>query len=95
MAGLEIDYEIIKNSICDIQRLSACYPAVKRPAASGEGKGVVEIERLADLYTSLYGAMERLSEETVEYLKSMVEEFKKADEMRMKTPVDNEKITGQ
>ena len=95
MAGLEIDYETIQNSICDIERLSACYPAVIRPAASGEGQGIEEIEQLADLYASFYGAMERLSEETVIYLNNMVEEFKNADEKRMKTPVDNGKVTGQ
>lgn len=79
MAGLEINYGSIENCICSIQQLSARYPAVIRPAVSGQGQGIAEIEQLADLYESLYGALERLSEETVDYLKRMVVEFKEAD----------------
>lgn len=87
MAGLEINYETIQNCIFDIQYLPVRYPAVTRPAVSGEGQGIVEIEQLADLYASFYGAMERLSEETAEYLKNMVEEFREADK-KGSAPVD-------
>lgn len=79
MAGLEINYGIIGNCIYNIQQLSACYPAVIRPAVSGQGQGIAEIEYLADLYESLYAALERLSEGTVDYLKCMAAEFKEAD----------------
>ena len=82
MPGLKINYEIIQNCTNNIQQLTAYYPAVIRPSLSGEGQGIEEIEQLADLYASFYGAMERLSEETVIYLNNMVTEFKEADKKR-------------
>lgn len=82
MAGLEMNYEIIRNCICEVRQLPARYPAVIRPAVSGEGQGIAEIEQLADLYASFYGALEGLSVETAEYLNSMVAEFREADKKR-------------
>lgn len=82
MKGLEINYGTIQDCICKIQQLSARYPAVIRPAVSGEGQGIVEIEQLADLYASFYGAMERLSEETVTYLNHMITDFQETDKKR-------------
>lgn len=82
MTGLEIRYEIVKECICSIQQLPARYAGITRPVISGEGQGIAEIEQLADLYASFYGAMERLSEETAKYLNSMITEFKETDEKR-------------
>lgn len=41
-----------------------------------------KIEQLADLYGSFYGAMERLSEETVKYLTSMITDFRETDKRK-------------
>lgn len=49
---------------------------------SGEGQGIAEMERLADLYASFYGAMERLAEETAKYLDNVVTGFRETDEKR-------------
>lgn len=80
MAGLEIKYEIVKECICNIQQLSADYPAAVRPCVSGEGQGIMKIEQLADLYESFYDSLERLSEETAKYLNNVIKDFREMDE---------------
>lgn len=82
MAGLEIRYEVIRECAHSIRQLPACYPIVSRPPVSGDGKGIAEIEQLADLYASYYGVWEKLAEETAEYLISMLTDFKNADESK-------------
>lgn len=82
MAGLEINYEVVQECIRTIQQLPTCYPAVIRPPVSSEGQGVTEIEQLADLYASFYGAWERLTEETEKYLDNMVTDLKERDKSR-------------
>ncbi len=82
MSGLEVRYSIMKECIHKMEQLAACYPAVIRNPVSGEGQGIVEIEQLADLYASFYGALERLSEETAKYLNHMIKDFQETDESR-------------
>lgn len=84
MAGLEINYEVVQECICAMRQLPTLFPAVIRPPVSSEGQGVEEIEQLADLYASFYGAMERLTEETAKYLDNMVTDFKERDKRRQK-----------
>lgn len=83
MAGLELKYGILKECIRDIQKLPVHYPAVIRNPVSGEGKGITEIEQLADLYAAFYGALERLSEETAKYLNNVMTDFQETDESRV------------
>lgn len=82
MTGLEIDYEVVQECICAMRQLPTLFPAVIRPPVSSEGQGVAEIEQLADLYASFYGALERLTEETAKYLDNMVTDFKERDKRR-------------
>lgn len=82
MAGLEIKYEVVQECIRTMQQLPALFPAVTRPPVSSAGQGVTEIEQLADLYASFYGALERLTEETTKYLDNMVTDFKERDKRR-------------
>lgn len=82
MAGLELKYEVVKECIDSIQKLSADYPMIEKPAVSSEGQSITEIEQLADLYVSFYKSLETLSEETVKYLNSMITDFRETDEKR-------------
>lgn len=79
MEGLELRYDIIRECIHEILRLPHRYPAATRPPVSGGGQAVEEMERLVDLYASLYGALERLIEETAGYLQGMITDFREAD----------------
>lgn len=85
MAGLELKYEVVKECIHDIQQLPDRYPAAARPAASGRGQCIQEMEQLADLYESFYVQMIRLAEETAKYLNSMITDFRAADEKKEET----------
>lgn len=85
MKGLEINYETVQEGIRDMRLIRNRYPAVGRVSASGGGKGVAEMEQLADLYVSFYGALERLIEETEEYLINMLTDFRNADESKTVT----------
>lgn len=82
MAGLELKYGIIRECIHDIQQLPVHYPAVIRNSASSEGKGITEIEQMADLYAAFYAALERLSEETAKYLNNVMTDFQETDKSR-------------
>ena len=82
MADLELKYGVIQECIYKIQKLPDRYPAAIRTSVSGEGQGVAEIEQLADLYASFYGAWERLTEETAKYLDRMLMDFKEMDESK-------------
>lgn len=79
MAGLKLKYGVIQESIGKIQNLPTEYPAETRPAVSGEGKGIEEMQKLVDLYVSFYEFMEVLTEETVKYLNRMVKDFQAMD----------------
>lgn len=82
MAGLELQYEAVKECIDSIQKLSADYPIIEKPSVSSEGQSITEIDQLADLYVSFYKLLETLSEETVKYLNSMFTDFQETDEKR-------------
>lgn len=82
MAGLELNYEVVKECIDSIQKLPTDYPIIQKPAVSSEGETIMEIEQLTDLYISFYQSLETLSEETVKFLNSMIEDFRKTDEKR-------------
>lgn len=79
---LEINYGVIKDCICRIRMLPQSHAPITRPVVSGEGQGIAEMEQLADLYASFYGAMERLAEETAKYLDNVVTGFRETDEKR-------------
>lgn len=87
MAGLKLKYEVIQECIGKIQNLPTEYPAETRPAVSGEGKGITEMEKLVDLYISFYESMEDLIEETVKYLNRMVKDFQAMDVKKPGTDV--------
>lgn len=62
--------------------LERARPVGESVVVSGEGQGITEMEQLADLYASFYGAMERLAEETAKYLDNVVTGFRETDEKR-------------
>ena len=79
MAGLKLEYEVVKECMDSIQKLSADYPIIEKPSVSGKGESITEIEQLADLYITFYKSIETLSEETVKYFNSMITDFQKID----------------
>jgi|GEM_PF-3129969 len=79
MAGLKLEYEVVKECMDSIQKLSADYPIIEKPSVSGKGESITEIEQLADLYITFYKSIETLSEETVKYFNSTITDFQKID----------------